>query len=137
MAEENGVAVAEPEPTLAAAVEGHPVRSKVKPKKKKKVSLPPKKSAAKSKSKAKVPSAAKKPPKEKKPNLLDAAAKVIRGLKTPISAPDILERIEKQKLWKSPKGKTPTATLATAIAREIGVPKPRFKRAGKGLYLPA
>ena len=41
-----------------------------------------------------------------------------------------------QKLWTSPNGKTPHATLNAAMLREIGskAGRARFKKAGRGLF---
>lgn len=55
---------------------------------------------------------------------LDAAAQVLTGLSksdasTGITASDLIERMAKAKLWSSPGGKTPAATLYAAMIREI------------------
>lgn len=55
---------------------------------------------------------------------LDAAAQILTGLtgdeaKQGISAQDLTDRMAKQKLWISPGGKTPQATLYAAILREM------------------
>ena len=55
---------------------------------------------------------------------LDAAAQVLAGLskaeaRDGITAPDLIERMAKAKLWTSPGGKTPAATLYAAMVREI------------------
>ena len=55
---------------------------------------------------------------------LDAAAHVLAALskaesREGITAPDLIERMAKAKLWSSPGGKTPAATLYAAMIREI------------------
>lgn len=67
---------------------------------------------------------------------LDAAAQVLGSAKEPMNVKDLLAKIEAQDLWKSPGGKTPSATLAAALIREIrdkGTAS-RFRKAGRGLF---
>ena len=64
-----------------------------------------------------------KPQPSKLPSALDAAAQVLAGLSkseasTGLTAPDLIERMAKAKLWISPGGKTPAATLYAAMIRE-------------------
>ena len=59
-----------------------------------------------------------------RPSALDAAAQLLAGLSkadasTGLTAPDLIERMAKAKLWTSPGGKTPAATLYAAMIREI------------------
>lgn len=60
----------------------------------------------------------------KRLSALDAAAQVLASLhakeaRTGLSAPELIERMAALKLWTSPGGKTPAATLYAAITREI------------------
>lgn len=67
---------------------------------------------------------------------LDAAAKVLADAKEPMNTKAIVEAMAAQKLWSSPGGKTPAATLYSAILREIDTKKDqsRFRKAAKGLF---
>jgi hypothetical protein len=72
---------------------------------------------------------------------LDAAAQVLAGLTGNVaaeglSAADLIERMATAKLWISPGGKTPSATLSSAIAREIAAKgtDSRFRKAGPGRF---
>src|SRR5687767_15001271 len=60
-----------------------------------------------------------KAPKEKKVSAIDAAAQVLAGAKEPMTAKEMIETMAKRALWTSPGGKTPHATLYSAIIREI------------------
>jgi hypothetical protein len=71
----------------------------------------------------------------------DAAAQVLAGLSGKVaadglSAPDLIERMATAKLWTSPGGKTPSATLSAAMAREIATKgtASRFRKAGPGRF---
>ena len=81
-----------------------------------------------------------KPPKSKaKPprlSALDAAAHVLAASDKPMRAKDLIEQMEAKKLWKSPGGKTPEATLYAAMLREIAGKKSeaRFKKVERGLF---
>lgn len=83
--------------------------------------------------KAVKPSAADKP---KRLSALDAAAKVLSKTGKPMRCPDMIEAMASQKLWTSPNGKTPDATLAAAIIREIRVKgrESRFKKVDRGQF---
>lgn len=72
---------------------------------------------------------------------LDAAAEVLGRLAskdaaTGLSVKDLIERMEKANLWQSPGGKTPSATLYSALIREIKQRKTdsRFKRIAPGKF---
>src|SRR5262249_13888882 len=60
---------------------------------------------------------------------LAAAARVLAEAKQPLSCPELIEAMAVQGYWTSPNGKTPGATLAAALQREIVVKKAqsRFK----------
>ena len=66
---------------------------------------------------------------------LDAAARVLKESGKPLNARAITDAMMKKGYWKSG-GKTPWATIAAAMMREIaGKGKAaRFKKAGRGLF---
>ena len=101
--------------------------TKSAPKKSTKVKAAPK-SAAKSK-----PAADAKP---KKLSALNAAAKVLADAKEPMACKELIEAMEKKGLWTSPGGKTPAATLYSAILREINAKgkEARFKKTDRGRF---
>lgn len=82
---------------------------------------------------AKKAKAAKDP---KKLSALDAAAKVLREKKQPMSAKEMIEAMEAKGYWKSPGGKTPDATLYAAIVREIKTKggEARFAKTERGKF---
>ncbi len=67
---------------------------------------------------------------------LDAAAKVLAAAKEPMNAKELIEAMAAKKLWTSPGGKTPWATLYSAITREIAKKgqDARFKKAERGKF---
>lgn len=75
-------------------------------------------------------------PDEKKLSALDAAAKVLSRVKGPKTCKELIEAMAKQKLWTSPGGKTPHATLYSAITREIKVKgdESRFVKVESGKF---
>src|SRR5690242_15938422 len=77
--------------------------------------------AAPTNKKAKTPkqSKAPKPAKPKKMSCLNAAAQVLADAGTPMTTGEMIEAMSKAKLWSSPNGQTPAATLYSAILREI------------------
>jgi hypothetical protein len=62
---------------------------------------------------------AKKEPKEKLMSGLDAAAKVLEESGQPMTTKEMIETAEAKGYWKSPGGRTPHATIFSAIIREI------------------
>ncbi len=81
-----------------------------------------------------------KPAKEKKPkrvSALDAAAQVLAASEVPMRAKEMIAAMEAKKLWTSPGGKTPEATLYAAIIREIAAKgdKARFKKHERGVFV--
>jgi len=98
-------------------------------KKQNKKKAPAKKAAPK---KAKAP---KKDAAPKKLSGLDAALKVLGESKEPLGAKEIAERMLAKGYWQT-KGKTPAATLYSAIFREIRDKgkDARFSKAGKGKF---
>lgn len=80
--------------------------------------------------------------KPKRPSALDAAATVLAALKgaeakAGITAPDLIERMKKAKLWTSPGGKTPAATLYAGMVREAKAKgsASRFRRVAPGRFI--
>lgn len=80
-------------------------------------------------------------PSSDKLSALDAAAKVLQGLPakeaaTGISTLALIEHMAEARLWTSPGGKTPAATLYAAIVREIGKKDGscRFRRVSPGHF---
>ncbi len=67
---------------------------------------------------------------------LDAAVKVLGDSKEPMNTKQIVEAMAAKALWTSPGGKTPAATLYSAIVREIKAKgaDARFKKAGPGNF---
>jgi len=75
-------------------------------------------------------------PKEKKLSAIDAAAQVLAGAKEPMNTKEMIEAMTAKKLWTSPAGKTPHATLYSAIIREIALKgkDARFVKAARGKF---
>jgi hypothetical protein len=73
---------------------------------------------------------------ESKLSALDAAARVLAENKEPMSCSQLIETMAAKGYWKSPAGKTPDATLSSAIQREIRVKKDqsRFEKTAPGRY---
>jgi hypothetical protein len=90
--------------------------------------------AAKAKTKAAGKKA--KPPKEKRLSAIDAAAQVLAKAKAPMNAKELIEKLEADGLWTSPGGKTPHATLYSAIIREISLKgkEARFVKTERGRF---
>jgi hypothetical protein len=82
------------------------------------------------------PQRAVKEPKEKRLSGLDAAAKVLQEHGEPMNAKEMIAAAEAKGYWKSPGGKTPHATLYSAIIREIATKGTlaRFQRAEHGKF---
>jgi len=74
---------------------------------------------------------------EKKMSALDAAARVLAESKEPMSCAQLIQTMAAKGYWKSPAGKTPGATLSSAIQREINVKKneSRFEKTAPGRYI--
>jgi hypothetical protein len=72
----------------------------------------------------------------KKMSALDAAARVLSESKEPMRCPELIEAMASKCYWKSPGGKTPAATLYSALQREITLKKKesRFKQCGPGTF---
>jgi hypothetical protein len=80
-----------------------------------------------------------KEPKPKKMSALDAAAQVLAASKDPLNCPQLIEAMTTQGLWTSPGGKTPHATLFSAIMREINTKgkEARFTKTERGHFAAA
>ncbi len=67
---------------------------------------------------------------------LDAAAKVLGEAKRPMSTKEMIEAMAAKGYWKSPGGKTPAATLYSAILRECQKKgeDARFKKVDRGRF---
>lgn len=73
--------------------------------------------------------------KDGKLSCLDAAAKVLGESKAPMTTKEMIETMASKKYWASPGGKTPAATLYSAILRELGKGKEsRFKKTERGKF---
>lgn len=72
----------------------------------------------------------------KKVSAIDAAFKVLAGSKEPLNCKELIEAMAAKKLWTSPGGKTPHATLYSAILREITTKgkDARFTKAERGKF---
>ena len=73
---------------------------------------------------------------EKKLSAIDAAAQVLAGSKEPMNAKEMIEAMAAKSLWTSPGGKTPHATLYSAIIREISLKgkEARFVKTERGKF---
>jgi len=77
-----------------------------------------------------------KPAAEKKLGAIDAAAKVLAEGGQPMTCKEMIEAMAAKGYWTSPGGKTPQATLYSAILREIATKggKARFKKTERGKF---
>lgn len=88
---------------------------------------------------------AKKAPKAKPPapakrmSALDAAAKVLGEAGRAMSTKEMIEAMAAKRLWESPAGKTPAATLYAAILREVATKgaASRFQKTEPGKFAAA
>jgi len=92
--------------------------------------------AAAPEAKATKPAKKEKAPKEKKVSAIDAAAQVLASAKAPMNAKEMIEVMAAKALWTSPGGKTPHATLYSAIIREIALKgkESRFVKQERGKF---
>jgi hypothetical protein len=74
--------------------------------------------------------------KAKKVSAIDAAAQILAGANEPMNAKQMIEAMTAKGLWTSPGGKTPHATLYSAILREINEKgnESRFKKTERGRF---
>ena len=78
-------------------------------------------------------------PAEKKPkkvSAIDAAARVLGEAKEPMNCQEMIKAMADKGYWTSPGGKTPHATLYSAILREIGTKgkDSRFTKTERGKF---
>ena len=73
---------------------------------------------------------------DRKMSALDAAAKVLAEVGEPLGAKQMVEAMGAKGYWTSPGGKTPHATLYSAILREISTKgaEARFKKTDRGRF---
>ena len=81
----------------------------------------------------KFPAAAEQP---KKLSALDAAARVLGESGQPMNCQEMIEAMAAKGYWTSPGGKTPAATLYSAILRELKTTgkDSRFKKTERGKF---
>jgi len=86
--------------------------------------------------KTKEPKAPKTPKADGTLSCLDAAAQVLASAKSPMTTKAMIEAMAEKNLWTSPGGKTPAATLYSAILREINTKgkEARFKKTERGHF---
>jgi hypothetical protein len=74
--------------------------------------------------------------KSDKMSALDAAAKVLAETGQPMTCKEMIETMAKKSYWQSPGGRTPEATLYSAILRELKVKgaKSRFRKTDRGKF---
>ncbi len=74
--------------------------------------------------------------KPKKLSALDAVVQVLAASKEPMNAKEMIDAMAAKGLWKSPGGKTPWATLYSAIIREVAAKgkEARFKKTERGKF---
>ena len=72
----------------------------------------------------------------KKLSAIDAAARVLSETGTAMNAKELVDAMAQKKLWSSPGGKTPHATLYSAILREISTKggESRFQKTERGKF---
>jgi len=94
------------------------------------------KKSTKTKSAKKATTKKVKAPKAKKLSAIDAAAQVLGSAKVPMNSKDMIEAMAAKNLWTSPGGKTPHATLYSAIIREIALKgkEARFVKKERGKF---
>jgi hypothetical protein len=76
---------------------------------------------------------------EKKLSAIDAAAKVLAEAGTAMNCQELIKVMAEKGLWTSPGGKTPAATLYSAILRELQTKgsEARFKKTERGKFTAA
>jgi HB1, ASXL, restriction endonuclease HTH domain len=75
-------------------------------------------------------------PQEKKLSALDAAAKVLAETHTPMNCQELIGAMAAKGYWTSPAGKTPAATLYSAMSREVTTKgdQARFTKTERGKF---
>jgi HB1, ASXL, restriction endonuclease HTH domain len=92
--------------------------------------------APEAQAKSKKRSATDKPAKPKKLSALDAAAQVLSEAGQPMNCQEMIAAMAAKAYWTSPAGKTPQATLYSALLREIKTKgdQARFQKAERGKF---
>ena len=67
-------------------------------------------------------------------SLIDAAIEVLRKAKEPMNCKEMVQAVFDAKLWAPGKGKTPHATLYSAILRDMKSETPRFEKVERGQF---
>jgi len=77
-----------------------------------------------------------KAPESKRVSAIDAAARVLEKSGKPMRSRELIAAMTEQGLWSSPAGKTPWATLYSAMIREISTAgkDSRFKKVDRGSF---
>jgi hypothetical protein len=77
-----------------------------------------------------------KPDKPKKVSAIDAVGRVLQEKGEPMNCQEMIETMARKGYWESPGGKTPAATLYSAILREIGTKgkEARFTKTERGKF---
>ncbi len=72
----------------------------------------------------------------KKLSAIDAAAKVLNEAGTAMNCKEMIDAMAAKKYWTSPSGKTPSATLYSAIQREVATKgdEARFTKTERGKF---
>lgn len=71
----------------------------------------------------------------KKLTQMEAALKVLAKAKEPLNCKQMVEAMAKRRLWTSPGGATPDATLYASILRDLRKGKAaRFKKVARGQF---
>src|SRR6185369_13216226 len=75
-----------------------------------------------------------KEPKAKKTSALDAAVRVLEEGGQPMTCQEMIDAMRAKGYWTSPKGRTPAATLYSAVLREIAAKgkESRFVKTERG-----
>lgn len=78
-------------------------------------------------------------PGEKAHGMLTSAANLLKRSGKPMNCKTIIDKLAASDTWKSPGGKTPHATLSSAILREIKAKgsEARFKKVDRGMFTAA
>ena len=95
--------------------------------------------ARKGAKKPKAKKAGKKQDQPRRLSAIDAAAKILAEAEGPMRAQELIAAMEEKGLWKSPQGKTPSATLYAAMLREIKAKgkEARFQKVDRGMFASA
>ena len=89
------------------------------------------------KSEKSAPKANKAEPQDNKLSALDAAAKVLQESGQPMNCQEMIAAMASKGYWSSPAGKTPAATLYSALMREIKIKgnQARFQKSARGQFV--